>query len=221
MSPSRPDVFLRLGSHAEKEYVEKTLKRFDGLIVGANLLEATPGATSSLIVKLCGKSTGVAYVIDPMTYAFGAYIDPETGKSRVDLDWIKSDQKVKGNKGKYIRAIKSSYQKLADTLGTTFLTACSNSCAIQPDDLASGGVRKNVCESVLEYQRHRISQVFAADPEYKDVADRVPPPICLLAPYFYGSEQEFDEAPILCRLSDLLKFNEFGIGDSHAFGLQQ
>jgi hypothetical protein len=36
----------------------------------------------------------------------------------------------------------------------------------------------------------------------------------------FGSEQEFD-APILCRLSDLLKFNEFGVGDGHAFGLQQ
>jgi hypothetical protein len=35
------------------------------------------------------------------------------------------------------------------------------------------------------------------------------------------SEQEFDGAPILSRLSDLLKFNEFGIGDGHAFGLQQ
>ena len=38
---------------------------------------------------------------------------------------------------------------------------------------------------------------------------------------FLGSEQEFDGAPILCRLSDLLKFDEFGIGDGHAFGLQQ
>jgi hypothetical protein len=37
----------------------------------------------------------------------------------------------------------------------------------------------------------------------------------------FGSEQEFDGAPILCRLSDLLKFNEFGVGDGHAFGLQQ
>jgi len=50
----------------------------------------------------------------------------------------------------------------------------------------------------------------------------------VLIPHLYsknnhktGSEQEFDERPILCRLSDLLKFNEFGIGDGHAFGLQQ
>jgi hypothetical protein len=37
----------------------------------------------------------------------------------------------------------------------------------------------------------------------------------------FGSEQEFDGGPILCRLSELLKFNEFGIGDGHAFCLQQ
>jgi hypothetical protein len=36
-----------------------------------------------------------------------------------------------------------------------------------------------------------------------------------------GSEQEFDREPILCRLSDLLKFDKFGIGDGHPFGLQQ
>src|ERR1700730_17493995 len=31
----------------------------------------------------------------------------------------------------------------------------------------------------------------------------------------HGSEQEFDEAPILCRLSDLLKLNEFGVCEWH------
>jgi hypothetical protein len=33
-----------------------------------------------------------------------------------------------------------------------------------------------------------------------------------------ASEQEFDGLPI-CRPSDLLKFNEFGSGGSHPFGL--
>jgi hypothetical protein len=36
-----------------------------------------------------------------------------------------------------------------------------------------------------------------------------------------GSEREFDEGPILRRFPDMLKFNEFGIGHGHAFGLQQ
>jgi len=181
----QPKVYLRLGSHAEKEYVEKTLNRFDGLIVGGNLLEATPGASASLIIKLCGKTNGVSYLIDPMTYAFGAYVDPVTGKSRTDLDWIKSDQKVKGQKGKIVRAIKSSYQKLAQTMGTVFFGACSNQKAIEPADLASSQIRSQVAESVLEYQMARIRDIFAADPEYKDIADQVPLPAALFAPYFY------------------------------------
>ena len=37
----------------------------------------------------------------------------------------------------------------------------------------------------------------------------------------YGSEREFDGAPILRGFPDLLKFDEMGIGDCHAFGLQQ
>jgi hypothetical protein len=38
------EVFLRLGSHSEKQYVIKTFRLFHGVLVGANLLESTPGA---------------------------------------------------------------------------------------------------------------------------------------------------------------------------------
>jgi hypothetical protein len=90
-----PAVILRLGSHAEKGYFLKTVKFWNGLIVGANLLEAAPGATSSLILKFSGKNNNKPYYVDPMTYAFGSYV--ENGVTRTDLDWIKSDQKVKVN----------------------------------------------------------------------------------------------------------------------------
>jgi len=39
--------------------------------------------------------------------------------------------------------------------------------------------------------------------------------------WFMGSEREFDEGYILRSFLDLLKFNELGIGDRHAFGLEQ
>lgn len=116
MPETEPRVILRLGSHSEKEYVEKTIKQFDGVMVGANLLQATPGATASLLFKL-NKQARRPYYVDPMTYAFGAYVDPETGRVRTDLDWIKSDQKVRGKKGHIKRDFKSSYRKLADAFG--------------------------------------------------------------------------------------------------------
>jgi hypothetical protein len=49
MPPST--VIIRLGSHSEKEYLLKTANLFKGVIVGANLLEMTPGATVSLAWK--------------------------------------------------------------------------------------------------------------------------------------------------------------------------
>jgi hypothetical protein len=49
MPPST--VTIRLGSHSEKEYLLKTANLFKGVIVGANLLEMTPGATVSLAWK--------------------------------------------------------------------------------------------------------------------------------------------------------------------------
>ncbi len=122
MPESRPTVILRMGSHSEKEYIEKTLKQFDGVMVGANLLQISPGATASLLFKL-NKSCKRPYYVDPMTYAFGQYIDPETGRVRDDLDWIKSDQKVPGKKGSTERRFKSSYRKLADYFGKPFSTA--------------------------------------------------------------------------------------------------
>ncbi len=87
-----PAVIIRMGTHAEKEYLEKTLHFFDGLILGANLVEATPGATASLLVKFGGKKASQRFFIDPMTYAFSPYVD-ESDRVRLDLDWIKSDQK--------------------------------------------------------------------------------------------------------------------------------
>lgn len=184
MTPVDPTVFLRLGTHAEKEYFEKTLKRFNGLIIGANLVEATPGATASLIVKLCGKPKPVPYLIDPMTYAFGSYVDPASGATRDDLDWIKSDKKVKGGKGKTTREFKSSYAKLAEEFGIIFSQSLKRGSAIGPDDLESARVRSQVCEVVLKYQLDRVRREFEGG-DYAELADGIPPPTHVIAPYFY------------------------------------
>ena len=70
---SPPELVIRLGSHAEKEYVLKLARFLDGVIVGANLFEVTPGATASLLLKIGGEDTSL--YVDPMTYAYGAYVD--------------------------------------------------------------------------------------------------------------------------------------------------
>jgi len=119
VAADNPLVVVRMGSHSEKEYIEKLVQRFDGLILGANLVEGTPGATASLLVKICGKKHPLSFYFDPMTYAYGSYVDPRTEQVRRDLDWIKSDQKVKKQK-EPVRRFKSSYRKLAEKLGPPF-----------------------------------------------------------------------------------------------------
>ena len=184
---AEPSVILRLGSHAEKEYFLKTVKEWDGLIVGANLLEASPGATSSLILKSAGEQNKIPYYIDPMTYAFGTLV--ENGVTRTDLDWIKSDQSVRvpggagQSKRQTERRYKRSYRKLAEEFRGPVLAATRSNTgitALEHDQI------QQLCEAVVLYQARRVRREFEADPEYKDVADRIPPPaggVCSLLLY--------------------------------------
>lgn len=184
MPEKSPQVWIRLGSHSEKEYVEKTIQFFDGLIVGANLLQATPGATASLILKLQSP-----YLIDPMTYAFGTYVDPVSSAVRNDLDWIKSEQRVRGSKKRITkRDFKSSYRKLAEAFGPPFSSALNNNSAISADDFEDESTLGEACKSVLRYQTHRLREVFLNDPDTNAFAEALPSPSALFAPYFYIEE---------------------------------
>ena len=97
------EVHIRLGSHAEKEYLLKTAKLFSGVILGANLLEMTPGASVSLAWKF--KSLERQFAVDPMTYVFG-----------IDLDYIASDTKDRKTK-QTVRDMKKSFQNLCREFG--------------------------------------------------------------------------------------------------------
>lgn len=166
-----PHVIIRMGSHAEKHYVEKTAKRLDGIIVGANLVEATPGATASLLAKRLARP----YYIDPMTYAFAC-----------DVDWIKSDQKKKRDgEVTTVRAFKRSYRSLADRLGGVFRETITESVPVEPEDLAAEQAAVKCCESVSEYQLRRVRDEFERDEEYKQFAEDVAGPAAVFAPYFY------------------------------------
>ena len=188
MASADPAVILRLGSHAEKDYFLKTVESWDGLIVGANLLEAAPGATSTLILKFAGEKHKVPYYIDPMTYAFGTYV--ENGVTRTDLDWIKSDQKIKGEKKKVVRLFKRSYRALAERIGGALQGTIQNGAGIntlKPAEITQ------LSQSITQYQLTRVREEFSADPEYKDIADRVPLPAAVFAPYFYIDPNRADE----------------------------
>jgi hypothetical protein len=195
-----PQLILRLGSHAEKAYVEKMHRFLNGLIIGANLLEATPGATSSLIVKLCGqKQPAIPYFIDPMTYAFGEYVDRDD-KLRSDLDWIKSDQKVDGVK---VRDFKRSYRRLVDELGSPFSEAIQRKRALSASDFDDDSALDAMCKSILEYQKSRIQRELEKDEETRDLATTVPSPAGLFTPYFYLEPERLESlVPLTLRIAE-------------------
>jgi len=183
MAGERPLVIVRLGSHAEKDYVLKLAPFIDGVIVGANLFEATPGATASLLLRTGGKAR---VYLDPMTYAFGAYEDPTTRRVRTDLDWIKSDQTRKEGRGKKtVREFKRSYRLLAEALGWPLSDAVSKSRAVNADVFKDPLKTATFCKRVIDYQLERISREFTDEEELKDFADQVPEPSAVFAPYFY------------------------------------
>lgn len=195
MAEDDAQVILRMGSHSEKEYIEKLIHLFDGIAIGANLVEATPGATASFLVKICGKRKRVPLYFDPMTYAYGSYVDPQTNKVRNDLDWIKSDQK---KKGRVIRDFKSSYRKLAEKLGAPFSTALSRKAAITPDDFTAEDLLQDMCRRGAEYQLSRLQKEFENDPEYAQFVDQVPAPRVVFAPYFYIEPSRMHDWMELC-----------------------
>lgn len=186
-----PKVIIRMGSHAEKDYLEKTARYLDGIIVGANLFEATPGATATLL----GKKLNKPYYIDPMTYTYGR-----------DLDFIKSPQ------GKTRELdFKRSYKELAEKLLMPFKSALLKNSRVTPRDFEDDVSTEECCKTVMEYQINRIKENFDEDPEYKEYASDIPNPAAIYAPYFYiepnNNDAWLDLVLLLAKVSSGLKYD--------------
>lgn len=193
MSIALPKVVLRIGSHAEKAYFKKLAKSLDGLMFGGNLLEITPAATCSLILALGTKRAGMPlpFYLDPMTYCFGPYIDPETGRKRIDLEALKSERLEKRGSKKKIKAVKESYMALADELGPVFQAAVATSKAIDTSIVAPAN-RNKLCQGVVDYQLKRIDEILSEDELMKEFVG-AGKPAAVFAPYFFVHDKWADE----------------------------
>jgi hypothetical protein len=169
----RSEVFLRLGSHSEKQYVIKTFRLFQGVLVGANLLESTPGATVSFALNVLGQKR--AFAIDPMTYTFG-----------MNLDYIKSETIDRTKKGKKATkfGLKKSFVKLAEEFGSPVSDAVDKDRPVKPSDFDKD-MTKAFCESIYTYQTTRMRTYFDADVQLQEFSDDCPDPTFVFAPYFY------------------------------------
>ncbi|MBW8000686.1 MAG: hypothetical protein FVQ80_01520 [Planctomycetes bacterium] len=169
---NKPQLIIRMGSHAEKDYILKLGKQFDGIIIGANIVEATAGATASLI----GQKLKMPYYIDPMTYVFGC-----------NLEGIRSEQK---KDGKTVVDYKRAYRRLAPELGELFSNTLKKNKPISPEDFTPT-VLKQVCQKVINYQLKRLHTEFEKDEEYEKYADSIPKPAGIFSPYFFIRSKEW------------------------------
>lgn len=206
MTISPPQVILRFGSHAEKQYFVKLAAEFDAIMIGGNLLEITPTATASLLALLRhkirehkGPDANIRFFLDPMTYCFGPYIDPKTGRKRGDLDALKSTRSHRKTKKKFT-AVKDSYDSLAQRLGSRFAGAVNDgvSCiAIEPS-LIPESDRDAFCKGVIDYQLNRIREIVSTEiPEDEEIMrqefEGIGIPAAVFAPYFFVHDQWADD----------------------------
>lgn len=188
MSVAPPKIVLRIGSHAEKEYFEQLARFLDGMMFGGNLLEITPAATFSLVFAVGRKrGSAIPFFLDPMTYCFGPYIDPTTGRKRIDLNALKSKRKDRKTK-KEIFAVKESYFALAAKLGPHFEAAVKHGAAVDISVVAAAE-RDKMCKAVVDYQLLRMDEIRAAEVEIDDeeaaVLAAINKPAVVFAPYFF------------------------------------
>jgi hypothetical protein len=141
-----------------------------------------------LIFKFAGEKFKVPYFVDPMTYAFGTYVEHGETCPRTDLDWIKSDQRNRKTK-ETERLYKRSYRRLAEALGDPFLRAMKADVGIAPGQLDEGAITQ-MANSVVNYQTSRVRQEFESDPDFAAEAGRIPLPALVFAPYFYIDPSE-------------------------------
>jgi hypothetical protein len=188
-NPQVPHVYLRIGSHAEKEYFQKLGGFFDGILIGGNLMESAPWASAGLLTGLPRKRP---FLIDPMTYAFGAFTDAD-GHLQSNLNWLCSVDKKKKK-----LQLKRSYNLLSKALGEPFISACQRRRALGPSDFVDDAILVSTCQSVMMYQYQRMEKVYAEDPAYKDFAGAVQKPEAIFAPYLFIDRSNVSD---LCSLA--------------------
>jgi hypothetical protein len=154
---------IRLGTHAEKVYLDRAAPWFDETLLNANLVEATASATALFLFQL-----GKYYFIDPVTYAFA--LDPLYIQSR------DTDGQLR---------FKRTFKKLAFRYGLIDQEDAPVP-RLGPDDLSDPARLRDFCQRVLTYQATRCEEALQQDAEFLQETAAVRP-VRLLAPYFYSA----------------------------------
>jgi hypothetical protein len=152
---------IRLGTHAEKDYLLRGSPFFTEVVVNANLLEATAGATAFFLISLAKP-----YVIDPITYSFGQ--DPYylMNTARGDL--------------------KRTFRALSERFGDPVLACLNSGRPVRPDDFSHPSTIQGFSERVIRYLSNRLGEALVANEAFLEPVQQEVPPARLIAPYFFN-----------------------------------
>jgi hypothetical protein len=199
--------FLRIGSVAEKQYIEKTAGLFSGVIARANLFEAAPGMMSGTLLRLSAAKRSTPYIIDPANDASvrswqvvhkdraeaklrkDLKLSPE---SRIDPGWMREIESPREHQSEKVEVygVIRAYRKLADKFFADDIAMVAGHRRIDPDDFQEPKLLELFVSNVLTYQKGAISFYYDAR-EYDDFKDGIPEPQLLISPYFMISDTKW------------------------------
>lgn len=179
---------IRLGTHAEKDYLLRAHAWFDAVVLNANLVQAAPASLGVFLMELRDKNK--TYFIDPVTYAFA--LSPHLLLRRDSIQASRAN-------------LKRTFQGLAPRYGRV-VNQHAGERALQPDDFVADADKEEFCRCVLDYQKERVNEGLR-ESEYFIMSELEPvAPAKLVAPYFHLSgevewlELNIELASIACQM---------------------
>lgn len=157
---------IRLGTHAEKDYLIRGSRWLDEVIVNANLVEAGAGATAAFLLSIRQKP----YMIDPITYSFGQ-----------DPSYLMNTSRDEP---------KRTFHSLSDKYGELCRDSLARRQALTPSDFQARSVVEDFSQHVLEYQRTVIMNALEANEVFLEPGIEELPPVRLVAPYFFNDPSQ-------------------------------
>lgn len=162
---------VRLGTHAEKDYLTRAYAWFDEVVLNANLVEGTASSLGVFLNELRDKGKG--YFIDPVTYAFA----------------LSPDYLMRGSAGEISRSnLKRTFKGLAERYGTV-VDQYAGRISLQPSHLASEAAQDELCQHVLNYERDKLNEALSRSVDFLMMETEIEPlvPTRFIAPYFHLS----------------------------------
>lgn len=162
---------IRLGTHAEKDYLTRAYAWFDEIALNANLVEGTASSLGVFLNELRDKDKG--YFIDPVTYAFA----------------LSPNYLMRGSAGQISRSnLKRTFTGLAERYGSV-VNQHAGQRPLEPSHLASEAAQHELCQRVLDYERDRLNEAVSRSVDFLMMDTEIEPliPTRFIAPYFHLS----------------------------------